>query len=168
MTFGDRPAVLSPFSEHQAPEDLKKKLKTVTSSSGRPDMARMLAEAERLFSSSGARPEAEKFLVVFVDNKSANDKDSLIESARQLIDSKYWLISVAVGDNANVEELEVLNPLKEATIDVPILGDPDKLAGEIIDEMKKCKYGLFIAVCVLDAPQFAIYTVCRESLYVSV
>lgn len=67
-----------------------------------------------------------------------------------MIDFKYWFIFVVVGDNVNVEEFEVFSFLKEIIIDVLILGDFDKLVGEIIDEMKKCKYGLFFVVCVLD------------------
>ena len=140
MTFADSPTVLTHFSESQTLEDLKNRLGSATSGSGQPDMTRMLVQAERLFTTSGSRPNAKKFLVVFIDNKSANDEDDLIEGARSLVDSGFWVIPVAVGDNANVKELELLSPLKETTIVVPKTGDPDNLGGEIIDGMKKREY----------------------------
>ena len=137
MSFADRPVILTPFAASQSPEDLKRIVESATPSSGKPNLAKMFSEAEKLFEEAGARPAAKKFLVVIVDNKSADQKDGLIEAAKPLIETGCWVIPVAVGDNADVEELRLVTPLKKTTVEVPKTGDPDKLADKIADKMKQ-------------------------------
>lgn len=144
MRFADRPSILTPFAGEQSPEHLKKVIDSVTPSSGRPNLEMMFSEAKKMFQEAGARADAKKFLVVFVDNKSANDKDGLIEAAKPMIESEYWVIPVAVGNSVDNVELQLITPLKKTTVEVPKTGDPGKLAEEITEKMKERKCSLLI------------------------
>ena len=158
MTFADRPIVLTRFAEKQSPEDLKKIVVTATPSSGKPSLENMLPEAKKLFEEAGARPDAKKFLVVILDNKSANERDDVIKAAKPLTDTGLWVIPVAIGDNADDEELQLITPLKRTTVEVPNTGDPEKLAEEITDKVKKRKCYHIAAKCMFafDSPMLAM------------
>ena len=144
MAFAGRPTILTPFAGEQSPEDLKKIIESVAPSSGRPNLETMFSEAKNMFQEAGARPDAKKFLVVFVDNTSANDKDGLLEAAKPLIESGYWVIPVAVGNSVDNEELQLITPLKKTTVEVPTTGNAGKLAEEIAEKMKERKCSLLI------------------------
>ena len=137
MTFGNSPSILTRFADKQSPEDLKEIIESAKTSSGKPDLENMFSEASKLFEEAGARPDAKKFLVVFLDNKSGNEKDDLIKIALLSTEQECWVIPVAVGENVDVDELEPINPVKNATVVVPKAGDPKKTAEEIADKMKE-------------------------------
>lgn len=137
MTFGERPTILAPFAEKQSPEDLKKIIESATLSAGKPNLVNLFPEVKSLFEKAGARPYAQKFLVVFVDNKSPNERVDLIEASKPLIEQELWIVPVAIGEKSNEEELQLITTLKSTTVKVPSTGDPKKTAEEIADKMKE-------------------------------
>ena len=139
MTFGKRPTILAPFAEKQSPEDLKKIIESATLSAGKPNLVNLFPEVKSLFEKAGARPFAKKFLVVFVDNKSPNERVDLIEASKSLIEQELWIVPVAIGEKSNEEELQLITTLKNTTVKVPSTGDPKKTAEEIADKMKERK-----------------------------
>lgn len=152
MTFGDRPKILARFADKLSPKDLKKIIEeSVMPGSGPPDLERALVEAKKLFDEAGARPDAKRFLIVFMDDKSINDKRVLIEVAEPFV-PECWVMPVAVDKEVDIDELEAITPLKNTTVQVPKTKDPDEVAQEIIDKMKKsmylfvCSFFLFVSL----------------------
>ena len=140
MTFGDRPKILAPFADKQSPGELKKIIESVMPSSGTPDLVSALVEAEKLFDEAGTRPDAKKFLILIMDNKSRNERVNLTMAANPLVEQECWLVPVAIENKEVVEECWELTPLKNMTIEVPKTGSPDKLVEEITDKMKEGKF----------------------------
>lgn len=139
MKFDERPQVLVRFANKHSSEELKEIIEEfIVPSSGSPDLEKALIEAKKLFDEAGARPDAKKFLIVFMDNKSKNDRIAIVDASKPII-PECGVVPVGVGEEVDKKELEAITPLKNTTVTAPKTGNPDEVAKEIIDKMKKSK-----------------------------
>ena len=114
-------------------QNLNKNLETAVSNLfpkfGIPDLDGALKEARRLFKDSG-RPNARKVVVVISDRASDSSYDDLKEEADRLKEEEILLVSVVIGQEANVNELTDFTPhnVTEATVEE----NPKELAMKIM------------------------------------
>ena len=83
----------------------------------------------------GFRPNAKQVLVIVIDKKSDSTADDVRNAAAQLGNNNIGVISVALGSEADVEELT------NGTLDVIKADNKDeteKIADEIIRKASKC------------------------------
>ena len=74
-------------------------------------------------------------LVVITDNKSGSTVEDVQTAAKPLEDAGIAVIPVAIGDDADVGELENLTPDKENVIQPPDGTTPDELAKMIMEKI---------------------------------
>ena len=147
MTYGSLTRTIVDFQDRFPDEQaLLKKLESLSTVSGTPDLDLALANAKKAFGASGARPDAKKFLVFLVDNKSGSTEQDVLKSAMALEEDGVKVIPVGIGSKVNRQELEKTTPLKKNIIEVPIKENPEKLSKKI---MKKVRESEYIVYCFL-------------------
>ena len=137
LTFGDPPSVHLRFADKSnSSSALKVLIEGVPRPSRGAALAKALNEAKMLFSPvAGGRTDAKKILVVMIDKESdSSNKDA--KKASKLLDNEgIRIIAVALGDEANVPEVESIVPIKEDAIKPNDTDKPRNIANKIIDNM---------------------------------
>lgn len=106
--------------------------------SGGPDLIGALKEAEKVFESASARPNAWKVLVVITDKGSGSSVSDIEKAAGPLDDKGIKVVPVAVGGEADTSELEATNP-ERFVIAVPRTEEPKTLGQQIMDHVIRRK-----------------------------
>ena len=146
ITFGDTPSVKVKFSELFPTDDmLKGFIDAIPRSSGTPALAKALDEARKLFEDAASRENATKILVVMMDNKSGSEPEDVKEKGKALEEAGIRVIAVAVGNQADVMELNNTTPHEGDVITTDKTGDPDKTAKEIMEKgLEKRKFEIML------------------------
>ena len=127
IVFGTSAAIKVNFKDNfTKDDDLRKFINSVPRSRGRPDFAKALREAKNLFDDSG-RPEAKKVLILITDAKSSNSMEDIKTASVSLEASVIRVISIAVGDESDSEELEAITPLNKDLL----VSDEDELSPQL-------------------------------------
>ena len=138
MTYGSITRTVVDFQDTFPDEQaLLKKLESLSTVSGTPDLDLALADAKKAFEAPGARPDAKKVLVFFVDSKSGSSEEDVLKSAMAL--EEFWVkvIPVGIGSKVNREELEKTTPLKKNIIEVPTKDSPERLGKKIMKKVRE-------------------------------
>jgi uncharacterized protein YegL len=139
IVFGEEAKTMINFSDDFSISDLKSQVRTFPRSSGGPSITNALEKAKKLFEDHAVRPDAHRILVVIVDNQSVGDPKDInkLNGAKELEKMKVLIIPVAVGAEANKNELEKLTPYKNNVVTRTRLPDPRQLAVDIINKVIK-------------------------------
>lgn len=135
IVFGDEPQTMLDFSNKLTISDLKSQVRTLPIGSGGPSISKALKRAKELFEGRSVRDNANRIVVVIIDKKSVGDPNDVkkLDAAKQLEENNVLVIPVAVGNQANKNELEKITPYKDNVINRPRLPDPKDLAKDIMD-----------------------------------
>ena len=104
-----------------------------------PDLDMALEYAKDLLEGPGSRPDAKKFLVFLVDNKSGSTEEDMLKFALLLEGGGVKVIPVGIGGQVKREELEKTTSLKENIIEEPSEESPENLGKKIIDKVRESK-----------------------------
>lgn len=138
MTYGSLTRTIVDFQDTFPDEQaLLKKLESLSTVPGTPDLDLALADAKKAFEARGARPDAKKVLVFLVDSKSGSTEEDVLKSAMSLEEAGVKVIPVGIGSKVNREELEKTTPLKKNIIEVPTKENPEKLGKKIINRVRE-------------------------------
>lgn len=138
MTYGSLTRTIVDFQDTFPDEQaLLKKLESLSTVPGTPDLDLALADAKKAFEARGARPDAKKVLVFLVDSKSGSTEEDVLKSAMSLEEAGVKVIPVGIGSKVNREELEKTTPLKKNIIEVPTKENPEKLGKKIINKVRE-------------------------------
>lgn len=98
---------------------------------------RVLRESLKLFNETGARPTARRVLVVIMDKKSEVPLPSITVAAKGLHDNHIKVIPVAVGKEADVNQLANTTTQGSNLIETPKKFVPGKLGETIMTKILK-------------------------------
>lgn len=104
--------------------------------SGSPRLDIALQEAKKAFDESPRRPGVKRVLVVFIDNKSVGDTDDMkkLQAAKELYGGDVSIITVAIGEEADPNELGKVTSRKDNLIKESKDVDPGELAKQIMEK----------------------------------
>ena len=141
ITYGDTPKTRFRFSANfRSLDHIKQFVKAVPRSSGGSALDKALKQAEVVFDSAGARPRAQKVLVVITDKESGRSPDD-VKAASEVLENKgVKVIPVAIGNEADRKELQNITSDKENVIAVPPSEKPEKLGQDIMTKVLKGKF----------------------------
>ena len=163
MTYGSLTRTIVDFQDGFPDEQaLLKKLESLSTVSGTPDLDLALANAKKTFGASGARPDAKKFLVFLVDNKSGSTEQDVLKSAMALEEDGVKVIPVGIGSKVNRQELEKTTPLKKNIIEVPIKENPEKLSKKIMKKVRESEYIVYCFLYIVTVVLFFYYQLLIE------
>lgn len=97
-----------------------------------PQIDRTLQEALKIFQSPNARPGAKQVLVVLMDKKSTSSDEAIKKIAKLLDEKKVRVIPVAIGNEADPDQLMKISPFRDDLIQAEKGKEPWRLAREII------------------------------------
>lgn len=139
VMYGDEPSVVLRFSDGVTDSDqLASIVRSAPSVPGDSALDKALQKANYLFNEDEAgRPDARKILVVITDDKSSGDKKAAKGIANDLRDKLVTIITVAVGSNADREELEGLTETKSDSLNATRDENPGETGKEIIETIVK-------------------------------
>ena len=120
-------------------EILKEILTRASRESGPPNLKNVLEKSKEVFEGSGLRPNATKTLIIITDKKSSSDANELPGLVKQMEDKKVRIISVAIGNEVDTNELEKVSTSNDDVIKTDIAVNPKTLAKQILDRAKKGK-----------------------------
>lgn len=100
--------------------------------SGGSAIDKALEEALESFKTGSNRRNARKVLVVITDNESGLESGDIVAKAKLLEERNVRLITVAVGDTANQQELESIASDSRDVLTVPKSEQPSALAKNIM------------------------------------
>lgn len=133
IPYSDSANVNIKFSEtYPNLEDLKAAVKALLPVTGSSNLPAALIAAKEAFEDSGVRKDATHVLVVFTDKRSGATEDDTKKAAKPLQDSGIVVIPVAIGNQANAQELEGATSDKDNVISVGTEEDPQNLMGMIM------------------------------------
>lgn len=112
-------------------EDLRDYIQKLSKQTSDPQIDKALQEALKIFQGPNARPGAKQVLIVLTDKKSTSTEEVIKTSARLLEDKDIRVIPVAVGSEADPEELRSITPYKRDVIQAKKDKEPWRLAREI-------------------------------------
>ena len=112
-------------------KDLREYIEKLPKQSSDPQIDKALQEALQIFQGPNARPGAKQVLIVLTDKKSTSSEDVIKASARVLEEKKIRVIPVAVGSEADPNELKSVTPYKDDVIEAKKDEEPWRLAREI-------------------------------------
>ena len=163
MTYGSLTRTIVDFQDGFPDEQaLLKKLESLSTVSGTPDLDLALANAKKTFGASGARPDAKKVLVFLVDNKSGSTEQDVLKSAMALEEDGVKVIPVGIGSKVNRQELEKTTPLKKNIIEVPIKENPEKLSKKIMKKVRESEYIVYCFLYIVTVLLFFYYQLLIE------
>ena len=143
VLYGNEPSVVLEFSDGITdPDQLVELVSSVSNIPGGSALDKALQRAKQLFTDDDAvRPDARQILVVMTDDESSGDKEVAKGVAQDLINSHVTIITVAVGSEADSNELETLTPTDGDSMNTTSDEDPEKTGEEIIRLIAK---GMFL------------------------
>ena len=123
-------------------KDLRDYIQKLSKQTSDPQIDKALQEASKIFQGPNARPGAKQVLIVLTDKKSTSSEEVIKTSARLLEDKNIRVIPVAVGGEADPDELRIITPYKGDVIKTKKDREPWRLAREIIIKIltgKECR-----------------------------
>lgn len=133
IVFGDSPTTQLSFGKDVPTDDeIIRTIKRIRRSLGTPNFVKGLEEAKNAFLASGARPDADKVLVVMVDRKSVNSPSELETKAKELQGRDIKVIPVLVGNEVDPGEGTTLTPDKGVVIKTRKNEEPQNVGQQII------------------------------------
>lgn len=106
----------------------------------------VLEEAKSIFDTSN-RPKARKVLVLFIDKKSSNSPGEIIRAARPLEEDKVKVIPVAMGNEADMGELDHVTPEKDNAMKGSNDEDPAQFGNRLMHKVFQSKFLLSFLSC---------------------
>ena len=130
--FGNVPSRIVRFAESEiySMELLKSRVDSFSRISGAA-LDRALDEARKMFEDT-ARPDAKKVLVVIMDQEQSSDRNQAKEKAREVKESRVKVVPVALGEEANPDELTEITPNKNNLVEMEKDENPEKAAEKIM------------------------------------
>lgn len=110
-------------------------LNAISRPSGELDLQTALAEAKSLFDEASPRPNAQKVLVVIMDKKSIDTEEGIQEALKPLKDDDVKIVPVAIGTDADVNELKNITSAEGYLVKAEKTTDPKKLAEKIMSKV---------------------------------
>ena len=133
ISFGSQAKQLLGFdSGISDPEQLRNFVRSFNRISGEAALDKALETALESFKESVARPNSKKVLVVIVDNESGLEGKEIQPVARELAERNIRVVAVAVGDEADNQELELVASDKRDVLSAPKSIDPKDLSKDIM------------------------------------
>lgn len=129
-TIGTKLQLGDPFFKRI--EDLRDYIQKLSKQTSDPRIDKALEEALKIFQGPNARPGAKQVLIVLTDKKSTSSEEVIKTSARLLEDKNIRVIPVAIGSEADPDELRSITPYKGDVIKAKEDEEPWRLAREII------------------------------------
>lgn len=132
IMFGNVPSRIVRFAESEiySMELLKSRVDSFSRISGAA-LDRALDEARKMFEDT-ARPDAKKVLVVIMDQEQSSDRNQAKEKAREVKESRVKVVPVALGEEANPDELTEITPNKNNLVEMEKDENPEKAAEKIM------------------------------------
>ena len=84
ITFGSSSYEDVSFQDGRTVDELRERVDSIGRASGVPDLKESLDKAKDVFDKASDRPEAKKFLIVFMDSKSSSGPDEVQQGAEAL------------------------------------------------------------------------------------
>lgn len=125
-------------------KDLRELIKKLPAQSRDPQIDKTLQEALKIFQGPKARPGAKHVLVVLTDTKSTSSDEAIKTGARLLDEKKIRVIPVAIGSEADPDQLMKITPYRDDLIKAKKDKEPWKLAREIIIKALTGTRGLLV------------------------
>ena len=113
---------------------------------GEPNLQAALEEAKRAFDQAPSRPNAEKVLVVIMDKKSSNEHKDVAKALKPLKKDKVKVVPVAIGPDADVDELRNITSAKDYLVEVAKKEDPKKVAEKIMEKVSTGSYAFVVMI----------------------
>lgn len=169
ITFDTVATIDIPFSSNiDSAEALKSLIDVIPMETGGPAVDKALEAAKTLFGGDGVRYDAQKVLVLMVDEKSSGDEKVAMKTAMELKESGVIIITVAVGDDTDPNHLKNISSIPGNVLNTSTTEKPDEVGKEIIDKTGKevvvstllgkwshCATQHYIIVrCLQEAPLF--------------
>ena len=134
VTFGDPPEKHLEFSDKLASSStLKDLIEEIPKPSKEAALDKALSTAKMLFSpAAGGRVDAEKILVVITDRESDSSSEDAMKASKQLKDEGIRVIAVPLGDEDNVDEVEMIVYIKEDVIKPNTTDKPRHISNKIV------------------------------------
>lgn len=141
ILFGDEPSERVRFteSERYTIDLLKDRVDRLSRMSG-ASLDKALDEAKKMFEDT-ARPDAQKVLVVIIDQKQSSDRVKAKEKARELKNAGVKVVPVVLGEEASKEELEEITRNKNNLVEMEKDENPDKAAEKIMIKVLTGNHG---------------------------
>ena len=135
-------------------KDLREYIQKLPKQSRDPQIDKTLQGALNIFQGPNARHGARHVLVVLTDKKSNSTDEDIKTGAEQLDEKKIRVIPVAIGNEADPNELMKITPYRDDLIEATKEGEPWRLAREIIIKALTGIEGLFSLVRILIPKNF--------------
>lgn len=138
ITFDTVANIDIPFSTNiDSAEALKSLIDVIPMETGGPAVDKALEAAKTLFGGDGVRYDAQKVLVLMVDEKSSGDEEAAMKAAMELKESGVIIITVAVGDETDPTHLKNISSIPGNVVNTSTTEKPDEVGKEIIDKTGK-------------------------------
>lgn len=138
ITFDTVANIDIPFSTNiDSAEALKSLIDVIPMETGGPAVDKALEAAKTLFGGDGVRYDAQKVLVLMVDEKSSGDEEAAMKAAVELKESGVIIITVAVGDETDPTHLKNISSIPGNVVNTSTTEKPDEVGKEIIDKTGK-------------------------------
>ena len=132
IVFGETATKRVEFGDKFAgKQDLETAVSGLQKPRGTPALDSALEEAKKIYEGSAVRPNAKKFLVLIMDKRSGSVEMDIRNKAKSLADIPVNVIPVAVGDEADMRELQNTTADVANLIKVPDNENPTALARRI-------------------------------------
>ena len=137
LVYGDTATIEINFGQTPpSPEQLKTALEKLRAGTGLPNLAGALEKALKMFEDDARRPLTHKVLVIMADSKSSSTEDEIKKAVRSLEERDIEVIAVAVGEEADPDELENTTPDKTNVIEAGKEEDPKMVGEKIMDKIR--------------------------------
>lgn len=120
-------------------KDLRASIERLTRQSRDPDLEKTLEEGLKIFQSPAARPGVKQVMVVLTDKQSTSSDEAIQRGAKLLDESNVRVIPVAIGSEADTNQLIKITPFRDDLIQAMKDKEPWILAREIIIKAFKGK-----------------------------
>lgn len=138
IIFGASANTVISFAERSPTiETLKELIDRASRERGPPNLKNVLEKSVEIFEGSGLRRNATKTLIIMTDKKSSSNPSDLPGLVKQMIDNKVRVISVAIGNEVDTNELEMVSTSNNDVVKSDTAVSPTTLAKQILDRAKK-------------------------------
>ena len=132
ILFGSQAKQVVGFDSSLTKPALEAYIRALDRLSGGSAIDKALEKALESFKEGITRPNARKVLVVITDNESGLETGDIVAMAKLLEKKNVRLITVAVGDSANQQELKSIASDSRDGLTVPTSVQPSALSKDII------------------------------------
>jgi len=141
VVFGSGSAIVNAFDDKQITDlQLKSTIVSTRKLAGPVQLDNLLAKAKGMFDSH-SHSKAKKVLVVMLDNKAVTSPKDIKEKAKDLLDKNVKVIPVAIGNDADPQQLQKTTDDEGNVIKDKDISDPEKLGNKIMEKALKGRYG---------------------------